>query len=150
MAIGFGSAKNLELPSGNICQNFPLKKFHLLHQGKNLKISLFLNPMLDERGRCNLINDLNPPASLWLILEISLFKVGSKIPLGQSHGTKKWEKWSTFWSFQIPYHSTEVDVNQMIRYHIWTDLSSFSRFFIFQAPSSWPPEPCLEYEWSKI
>ena len=38
--------------------------------GKNVKISLFLNPISDEIGRCSSINNPIATALLWLFLEI--------------------------------------------------------------------------------
>jgi len=70
--------KKVPLEISSYCK----KKSILSIRGKNFKIPIFLNPMWDERGRCNLITDLNSPTSLWLFLKKSFLKVRAKIFLG--------------------------------------------------------------------
>ena len=98
-------------------------------RGENLKISLFLNSLWDERGRCNLINDPINTVVLLLFLEISFFKVRLKISLDMEQKTG--EKFSTFWSFSISCHSTQMNVNRMIVCFIRIDSSYFLRHFGF-------------------
>jgi len=121
--------------------SYRTKNPYYLWDEKNFTILLFLNY---KRGRWNLINDPINTVVLWLFLEILFLKVESKTSLGMTWNRKNREKFSTFWSFSIPCHSTQMNTIRIILGCFWFNSSWFFRYSIFQVFSSWQFEPSFE------